>query len=390
MKKVVTLCCTFFIALTLSAQWNPVYSDATKTYLDASFPTAMDGFVVGNNTFGAYFILKTTDGGVNWTEIALPPGFYNQIAMSSATSGYVCSGGSPGTILYTNDAFATTTAHPLDASFSTTGLELITDSSGFYMNNGSRLRSFNHYGDTIAVLMDTLTGADCFDVADDSTIYVGNGFHLLKSINAGATWFCVNSTLSMYIGIALCFVNADTGYYLGSTQGIWQTTNGGLTFQSVDGYYGNFMDAHAQYCASVFGLGTIRWSANYGQSWILEPLGMSNSSGVFLTPNGDCYVTNSNTGEIRKRQAPLSAGTIASQQGSISLYPNPTADFVIIENVEIGSVITITNSLGQVVQTEVSADTSARIDMANFAPGIYTCTVESEDRRVEGLIEVVH
>ena len=379
MKTVLVICLSFLTGIALSAQWNPVYTDANKTYSDASFPTAVDGFVLGSYSSGATFILKTADGGVTWTEIALPQGFFNQIAMYSATEGYVSSGGVPGILLYTNDAFATTTSHLLDASFSTTGLDVLNDSSGFYMNNGSRFRSFGEYGDTISILMDTLTGADAFDVADDSTVYVANGIHLLKSTDAGATWFCVNSNLTASIGISLVFINADTGYYLrDGGPGIWQTVDGGISFQTVDNYYGLYLDAKGQYCSSVFGLGTIRWSANYGQSWILESLGMAASNGTYLSPIGDCYVTNNSNGEIRKRYMPLSVETVNETSSAISVFPNPASDMITIaitdKTVHQNMRVVIVNALGETVLQE-ALPANGSVSIAGLASGIYSCQI---------------
>jgi photosystem II stability/assembly factor-like uncharacterized protein len=382
MKKTVTLFLACMTVITLSAQWSPVYTDPSKAYLDADFPTGQDGFVLGYYNSGSRFILKTTDGGVNWTEIALPAAFFTQIAMYSATSGYVSSGGTPGVLLYTNDGFATVTVHTLDMSYSSIGLDVISGSSGFFMNNDSRFRSFDNYGATFDILMDTLTGVGSFDVADDSTVYVGNGIHLNKSTDAGATWFCVNSTLSMYIGASIAFINADTGYYLGSTSGIWQTQDGGLSFQAVDGYYGNYLDAHEQFCASVFGTGTIRWSSDYGQNWVLEPLGMNNSNGVYLTPGGDCYVINSMTGEIRKRQMPLSVETAASSFSQVSVFPNPANDVITVSfangTMNPDARFTLVNTLGETVM-EIRVPRDGRISLTGLAAGMYCYKLWSDE-----------
>lgn len=374
MKKAAALCIAFFAVLSLSAQWGLVYSDVNKTYHDADFPTAFDGFVVGEySSSGVYFILKTSDGGASWTEITITqPGFYNQIRMSSPTSGYVSTGGANGTLLYTNDAFATTTPHTLDASFTTTGLDLINDSTGFYMNNGSRFRAFSHYGGTITILMDTLFGNGAFDVADDTTVYIGDGTRLLKSTDAGATWFCVNANLPAYVGLSLVFINADTGYYLNASgTGVWQTTDGGVSFQSVDNYYGVFLDARGPCCAAIFGLGTIRWSSDYGQNWTLESLGMPNSNGVFLTPGGDCFVTNNTTGEIRKRQMPLTVETATASAG-VSVFPNPANDVITVSsaNGAANARIALVNALGETVM-ETMLPRDGRISIAALPVGIY-------------------
>lgn len=384
MKKVITLYLALFAAFTLSAQWGPVYTDASKTYHDIDFPTAMDGFVVGAyNNNGGGFILKTTDGGINWTEIALPAGFYNQIAMYSATEGYVSAGGGWATLLYTNDAFTTTVSNPLDASFATIGLDIINDSTGFYMNNDSHFRSFEHYGDTFHLLMDTLFGNGSFDVADPSTIYVGNQFQLIKSTDAGATWFAVNDSLPAYVGMSLVFINADTGYYLrNGGPGIWQTVDGGISFQTVDNYYGIFLDARGPWCASIFGLGTIRWSSDYGQNWTLESLGMFNSHGVFITPGGDCFVTNNQTGEIRKRQMPLSTESITSASSAVSVFPNPANDLITVSfndgAMSANARFTVVNTLGETV-LETTLPRDGRVSIAGLAAGVYTYQVWTSD-----------
>ncbi|HTF02870.1 MAG TPA: T9SS type A sorting domain-containing protein [Bacteroidia bacterium] len=379
MKKIATLYFAIFTALTLSAQWSTVYTGGGKVFDDADFPTAQDGFVLGHYSNGSRFMLKTTDGGVSWMESGLPTGFFNQIAMYSATSGYISTGGTPGILVYTNDGFASTVSHSLDMSFETMGLDILSDSSGFFMNNSSRFRSFDQYGATFSPVMDTLTGTGMFCVADPLTVYVSNGVQLVKSIDAGASWFSVNDGLPDYIDQGIVFANSDTGYYIGASYGIWRTMDGGLSFQNVINYPGTWIDANGSCCASISGWNSIRWSSDYGQTWATEFLGMPYSSGVYIAPGGDCYVVSSMTGEIRKRQVALDVDVTSFAQ--LSVFPNPANDVITIslagETIDADARFTLVNTLGETVM-EIQVPRDGRISLTGLAAGMYSYQVWSD------------
>lgn len=378
MKKTATLLFTLFAGITLSAQWIPVYTDPAKIFDDAAFPTAQDGFVLGHYNSGNYFILKTTNGGLSWIQMGLPAGFFSQLEMSSATTGYLSRGGMPGVLVHTSDGFASTTTHNIDGSYGTVDLDLLNDSTGFYMNNDSHFRSFGQHGAAFSPVMDTLNAISYCDVADAATVYVGNGIHMEKTTDAGANWFCVNTALPEYAA-QMAFVSADTGYYLGSSYGIWRTVDGGSSFQNVNTYYGYWIDAWGPFCASTNGLGTIEWSSNYGQSWVTESLGMSADNGVYIAPGGDCFVLNNMTGEIRKRQAPLSAATLVAHS-PVTVFPNPANDVITVK-IPAGANdvrFELTNTLGEkVLDREVPQD--GRILLGDLPAGCYFYRVNAGD-----------
>lgn len=376
MKKSALFFCSLFTSVILSAQWIPVYTDPAKIYDDIDFPTSQDGFVLGHYNNGNGFILKTSDAGLNWTELSLPAGNFNQLAMYSATSGYVSEGGLPGMLLRTNDGFVTTIPNSLDASFTTIGLELLNDSSGFFMNNDSHLRSFTNYGANYANVMDTLFGISAIAVGNTSTVYVSNGNHLEKTVNGGASWFCVNSALPDDADYAIAFTNADTGYYHGSSYGIWKTTDGGLSFQNASSYNATWLVAREQYCAAAFGDNTVSWSSDYGHNWAVETLGMNNCSGVCIAPGGDCYVLNSVTGEIRKRMVPLSVPVTAVIENS-SVFPNPATNEITISKMSAtDAYFILLNAAGQeVMETEIPDN--RRISLGSLPAGIYYYRIRS-------------
>lgn len=376
MKKSALIFCSLFTSVMLSAQWVPVYTDPAKIYDDIDFPTSQDGFVLGHYSNWNCFILITSDAGLSWREVSLPPGNFNQLSMYSATSGYVSEGGVPGTILRTNDGFNSTVAHAIDASFSTIGLEVVNDSSGFYMNNDSHLRSFTNYGANYANVMDTLFGISAIAVGNASTVYVSNGNHLEKTVNGGASWFCVNSALPDDADYAIAFINADTGYYHGTSYGIWKTTDGGLSFQNVNNYNAAWLKASTQYCAAISGYNTICWSSDYGLSWTTESLGMNLSSGLAIAPGGDCYVTNSATGEIRKRMVPLSVPFTGATENS-SVFPNPVTNEITLSKASAaGGRFVLFNAVGQeVMETEIPDN--RRISLENLPAGIYYYRIQS-------------
>ena len=68
---------------------------------------------------------------------------------------------------------------------------------------------------------------------------------------------------------------------------------------------------------------------------------------------------------------------------NISVYPNPTSDYIIIENpINIINKVTLTNLYGQVellIRPESTQNNEIIIDFRDFDKGIYIVTVESEN-----------
>ena len=77
------------------------------------------------------------------------------------------------------------------------------------------------------------------------------------------------------------------------------------------------------------------------------------------------------------KASPEGISTVTAQQ-QVSIYPNPAHNEIIVTGNGL-SIITISNTIGQIVQTRKAAATQERIDISSLPPGIYLVTVTGTD-----------
>jgi Secretion system C-terminal sorting domain len=72
-----------------------------------------------------------------------------------------------------------------------------------------------------------------------------------------------------------------------------------------------------------------------------------------------------NNGELVSRKSRLNF------QKELSFHPNPTSDFLIIENVEPGQTISICNITGEILMETIITSSASQIDIKKFPSGVY-------------------
>lgn len=74
--------------------------------------------------------------------------------------------------------------------------------------------------------------------------------------------------------------------------------------------------------------------------------------------------------------APLVSNITTAKESTILLYPNPAVANLTIDNLSIGSTLTIRNALGKLVYSAVVTDQKSKIEVSAYANGIYFVTNE--------------
>ncbi|MBL0330844.1 MAG: T9SS type A sorting domain-containing protein [Bacteroidetes bacterium] len=197
-------------------------------FFDAFTGVATGLMVSGNNEV----ILRTTNGGVNWSTVSLYgggawPRNLNDINFPSATNGFAV--GTNGRILRTFNAGATWSSSPSGTTQALTSVCFTSTSTGFAVGNNIILKTIN--GGTSwtqtsiastsfkSVYFPTVTTG--YAVADNSKIY--------KTTNSGASWSLV-PVYGTYSFTDVFFTAQDTGY---ATSGnvVLKTNNGGTLWE---------------------------------------------------------------------------------------------------------------------------------------------------------------
>lgn len=152
------------------ANWTPQASNTTNDLSSVQFPTPQTGFV----TIGLKsLLLKPTDGGSNWTSLTLPAGMGNSLCVLDANRIIVAGGGG--------------IARSVDGGIKWT--------IGFYGGG---------------------MGVDAVHFPEAQIGYALNQKQILKSVDGGATWTTLPIDIEPTSPASLFFTSRDVGFASGS------------------------------------------------------------------------------------------------------------------------------------------------------------------------------
>lgn len=365
------------------AQWTSVYQDSYTQFYDAAFPTDYTGYVAASDTGGAV-ILRTNDGGATWNKRYIPGlSFINKITMIDSLTGYIIAGGVPVKLIKTTDGFATLSGHTLDSSFIVQALCPLNDSTGFYLNNGARLRKFENNGANYAHIVDTLFGGQNLQFVSAVTGYFDTGTGLLKTTDAGTSWNAINANMG-FPCVTFRFADSLHGYFSDFSD-ILMTHNGGITFPQLYHFSRVYsIAAQGNFCIAANDTGNVAYSANGGSSWQTETTGINWVAAepykVFISPGGYCFLFSEFSEEIRKRELFTMGMADVPGDAAFSIYPNPFADGATLyfEEEQNHVTISIIDLLGKVARTENFTGKQLAIEKRELQAGIYFVQVMGE------------
>jgi photosystem II stability/assembly factor-like uncharacterized protein len=334
--------------------WNTSYQgNSDESLVSIYFPTPNVGYAVG---YWSGHLLKTTDGGANWTLLNYGySSYFQSVYFTSPETGYIIN--AFGRLLKTTDGGITLdtlhTSPPWLSSifftddttgylagwgslFKTTdaGLSWVMDTNGMNVPNhfftfdfrsvfftssdtgyvcdadGNVFKTVNH-GDTwsFEAPMQHEAGISAMFFADARTGFTIGGAEIQKTVNYGATWIpCTNGTYEGEL-YSLFFPDSLTGYVAGNRtpEGgfIMKTINGGENWSGPINLYN---DVRSIYFTSkkegfAVGLNYIGKTTDGGSTWIKQ----TNETNLFLN---SVFFTNPNTGYI-------AAGDFGAGHGAI-------------------------------------------------------------------------
>jgi photosystem II stability/assembly factor-like uncharacterized protein len=236
-----------------------------------SFSSANTGTACGGGLFNGSFVIRTINGGANWTTLSTGTNFYHMdVQMIDGNTAYLV--GQSGSILKTTDGggswnpqTSTTTRRLYALSFfnasigmavGDTGVIVKTTNSGTNWNaltSGTTQTLYNvamlNTNDAIAVgvlgtlLKTTNGGVNWVPLSSGVTqtlrgisyinanlcYVVGDGGLIRRTTNGGTNWTSQNSTLTQILH-GISFIDTSTGTAVGDNGKIIRTTNGGITF----------------------------------------------------------------------------------------------------------------------------------------------------------------
>jgi photosystem II stability/assembly factor-like uncharacterized protein len=393
-----------FFALTansLMAQpWYDVSVPTDKKLNDIDFPTSTTGYIVGDSTT----ILKTIDGGENWVEL-------NHIGLSSSTFshqivdvdfvdeqvGFV-------TILSDNNGVYKTVdgginwipASNTNSNMCYKGCTYVTDEDNYFVGGAGCFQSgqIDKYENSTwsisAVNYESFnTNEYVIDMDFNNGIGVAALYneYFLRSIDDGLTWDTIPSGLANTFNLtSVMFATADS-LYAGYEDinsggfGILRSYDAGLTWsQDINSAlfsYPSFLSLGKAsngdvYCGTnqVWGQAIIFETTN-GFNWSYEDVDQA-INGI-ASYGEDVTFAVGDSGYVIVNTDLSSLGLNDEDYFyPITVYPNPTNDFITIENEFNKNVVyNLVNLNGQVVIADIVATNGVTVDISRLETGIY-------------------
>ena len=226
--------------------WSQKYVPGPPYLKSVSFPNSQTGYVAGFDEMAFTKILKTTNGGENWTIVG--DQFFQRnpawtVFFLNAETGFVGSG-SGNSIARTSDGGITWDLVFNDPRFGIYSIDFKDQSTGFATTNAYDLDTITELNSSI---LKTTNGGFNWEIiyteeygnlynvnfTNGNTGYVsGEGQDLIKTTNAGESWFSLPIGFDQ-IFIHSFYLNNDTGY-LSSSSGLFiKTTNGGNNWNTI-------------------------------------------------------------------------------------------------------------------------------------------------------------
>lgn len=381
MKKSLTLF-TLLLATFVQAQtWTPMSVGSVAQVLCISFPDCDTGYAsMDNNT-----LRKTVDGAATWTTCAMPTQPNLEIDFPTSQRGFmVCQHG----LSMTTDGAQTWNPVVTNNAIDFWDVTFVTPAVGYVSGTNTNADTAYIYkttdgGSTWTLLPLLIPPVNIFVsymyFYSPTVGFLSGDGTIFKTTDGGATW---NTVYTGPSDIWQAIHSADgTNYY--------QATFGANTASSSDGgaswtagtpfalpCYGLYFTSatHGFQCGGDgFSTGSIEETNDSGVNW--APVYTGTTMWTMDFPSPACGYAAGMGGVIVKYSEAMSVATNSAAQ--FNCYPNPATDFFTIENISPGSGITITNTLGEILEQRLAIDTKEMFYLSE--PGLYFVNVREEN-----------
>ena len=235
------------------ADWTSLTTGTSSLY-SIYFIDSYSGYIVGDQGI----ILKTIDAGTTW--IPLTSGTTNRlwsVWFTDSNTGYVV--GDYGIILKTTDAGETWTGIESGTTWDLASICFTDANTGYAVGMAGAILKTTNGGTTwISLTSGTVMGFTSVFFTDFNTGYIVGYGLIMKTINAGATWTSLSTGTPGFLQ-SIQFCTADTGYIVGDNGVILKTINAGSTWKALssgttnDLYSAYFVNENIGYAVGTSG-----------------------------------------------------------------------------------------------------------------------------------------
>ncbi len=364
------------------AQWVEQNSGTTNDLFGVYFTDANHGVAVGLNGI----ILRTINGGQLWQNASSPTSNHLvTVCFPSPGVGYAAGFG--GTIVKSVNGGNNWTLLNSGTLSYINSLHFFNDTAGFAAGENDLIIYTNDGGNTWTPRTNgTNSNQNIYKLSFVSP-QIGyaaiseNPYHgVLKTTDGGNSW--LKDTLGFNMPFSVCFIDANTGFAVGSFNHIWKTVNGGQKWTATDSsnggcYYDVFFSNPAT--GYIIGdQGMIKKTTNVGSNWQQETTNtISSLRSIYFTDALNGYAVGLN-GTILKKGLNTSAPDIENADSKILIYPNPASDNITVE-VNQKALIEILNLQGQLIKSLESEETQTTINISDIEKGMYFIKIQTNN-----------
>lgn len=401
MKKLIYLICLLFSTGAIAQTWQQVAVPTTKNLNCIVFSSPQVGYIGGADSL----LLKTIDGGITWNEvpytgISFLPGGEDFMELDFVTDdiGFATIGPYTGSYRTADGGLTWTQLTTSMSMCYNHGLYFSADGHGFVGGSGcfqgEQMAMFTSGTATPATINTPSWSASdmIVDIDFDQNSFmaiglaVSTGGRILRTTDGGFNWDTIASPLGNQVPLTsvtitnsnLAYIGYDNGFGIA---GLLMSTDGGLTWgfdtNTSTFYYPIFHDVYTTPLGIVY-TGTTSTTLNAGlimefdnsTVWNMYPV----DEPIYSMTSNDTVVwgAGKNGYLVRKGSPILSINDLKSQE-KITLFPNPTSDFVTVqfsEEFEQGDftieVYSIDGKLVKSVETETN-----RVQISDLNSGNY-------------------
>lgn len=281
--------------------WIKMNTGTTNAINAVHFVNRMTGWFAGNSSE----IRKTTDGGATWVQVSTGVGSgMNDIWFKDLNNGFVI--GNNGLLRKSTNGGSTWQTIASGVTSTLRRIYFYDASLGFITcGNGQLLRTTNG-GSTWSVISGGMTVVNDIVFTSPLNGYAIGGSMLYTSQDGGLSWQ-LSGLNTTGVLLRLCFPSPQTGYMLVDGIGIMKTTDAGTTWfncgSTLNGISDSwralyFLDEYTGYlCGS---LGKIEKTTNGGVSWVNTVSGFGHEQFSVAVPHKDTAFSGSKYGKIYK------------------------------------------------------------------------------------------
>lgn len=276
--KIPLIIVTFFMLCfsQLNSQWINLNMGNGFNISDFSFPNSQTGYICG---YGGLF-KKTTNGGINWTNLSFPTTQFslNAIHFFTANTGLIASDGDT---IYRTINGTQNWSEKIYIGIDVFDFQFF-DSLIGYASGNNRLAKTTNGGLNWTVSTIQTNGQIYFlnYMTGWTLANIPAGSNILKTTDSGSSWQIQHSTSDFRIIYDIFFVDENTGYTSGYRHSILKTTNGGINW---------FSQNDVPNASGLYSL----YFINHNTGWTVGDFySTTNTSSYYTTNGGTTWNTN--------------------------------------------------------------------------------------------------